>query len=105
MKNNTNPEIVAIRQTFDGVTVRLHADGSVSDRLNFLPGGRLPVDSMWRLFADVCLYMHSELPTLIRKVKSGKWRPFAIRVDRPEPERVYREIVTTCGVRLHLRVR
>lgn len=74
--------IVAKRKTFDGVVVFLHANGEMSDHLNFIKGGKLPAAVMWRFAADVCLYTHAELPNLIRAAKRGEWRPFRIWKDR-----------------------
>lgn len=80
-------EIISTRKTFDGVTVHLHADGSVSDRLRYVAGGKLPADKMWRVWGDVELYEHAELPQLIRDVKKGHWKPFYIRKGMTEAQR------------------
>ena len=93
MKTN---EVVATRMTFDGVTVFLHSDGRLSDKFNFIKGGKLPVESMWRVIADLAVYTHAELPALIAEVRSGKWIPSgaAWANSVPESKRVYRDIVT-----------
>lgn len=80
MANNSSP-IVSTRTTFCGVTVFLHADGSVSDRMRYLTGGKMPTDTMWRAWEDVCIYTHAEIPAFIRSVKAGTWVPFRIRPE------------------------
>lgn len=89
-----NTEIVATRKTFDGITVHLHSDGRLSDNFNFIKGGKLPIASMWRVLADLCVYTHAELPALIAEVKAGKWVPSGTAWAKsvPESKRVYREI-------------
>lgn len=82
-------EVVATRKTFDGVVVYLHADGSVSTLMHFLRGGKLPLASMWRFAADICLMTFAELPEEIRCEKKGKRKAFAIRDWVPESERIY----------------
>ena len=62
----TEAEIVSTRTTFDGVTVRLHANGEISDRMHFVRGGRLPLATMWQAWDWVCTYTHAELPDYIR---------------------------------------
>lgn len=76
-------EIVSTRTTFDGVTVYLHADGSVSDR-RCVQRGKLPVTTMWRAWGDVCTYTHAELPEMIRAAKRPPTRA-ARRVLYQEP--------------------
>src|SRR3954465_3186377 len=71
-------DIVSTRKTFDGVTVYLHADGPVSDRLSYFRG-KLPVATMWRVWGDICTYTHAEIPGMIRSVKSGAFVPVRIR--------------------------
>ena len=87
-------EIVATRKTFDGVTVHLHADGRLSDRQSIIKGGKLPVEAMWRVIADLAVYTHAEIPALIAEVNAGRWIPSGTITaqDVPEAERVYREI-------------
>lgn len=100
MANNSSP-IVSTKTTFCGVTVHLHADGSVSDRMRYLAGGKLPRDIMWRVWADLCIWTHEELPGLIRSVKDGTWVPFTIDFRPPMTEERFQEIrashVQTCG--------
>jgi hypothetical protein len=62
-------EVVSTRTTFDGASVFLHADGMVSNRLHVVAGGKLPLASMWRVWGDVCVYTHAELPEMIRAAK------------------------------------
>jgi hypothetical protein len=66
----SDPQIVASRLTFDRVLVFVHADGSLSDRLNFLRGGRLPLATLWRKIDDICLYTHAELPEYTRTTRT-----------------------------------
>ena len=66
---NTEAEIVSTRTTFDGVTVHLHANGEISDRMYCVRGGRLPLATMWRAWSDVCVLTHAELPDFIRAAK------------------------------------
>lgn len=70
--NNSDPKVVASRSTFDGVTVFLHEDGSLSTRSNFIGRAKLPVATMWRLFDDVCTYTIEELPNFIRGARAGQ---------------------------------
>lgn len=72
-------EIVATRQTFDGATVYLHADGAISFRTHFSRGGRLPIANMWRVWEDVCTYTADEIPALIRAARAGNWVPIRVR--------------------------
>lgn len=105
MKTNTTPEVVASRKTFDGVQVFLHADGSISCVMYFLRG-RLPVDQMWRVIDDFCLYDWAELPQLLRDVRAGAWKPFAIRDWVKAEDRVYRSYGKLAnGLDLCVRVR
>jgi len=76
--NEAYPEIISTRATFDGVTVFLHADGSVSDRRSFFRG-KLPVATMWRVWGDICTYTHAEIQEMIRSVKRGTFVPVRIR--------------------------
>jgi len=62
------PEIVSTRQSFDGVTVYLHADGSVSTRMWFFRG-KFPVAKMWRAWGDICTYTVQEIPGYLHAVK------------------------------------
>lgn len=102
---NTQDEIVATRTTYDGVQVFLHADGSVSDRLRFIGRTKLPETTMWRAAEDFCLYTHAELPAFIKNVAKGAQKFFSVRVDRPESERLYRQVVTSAGAKVYLRIR
>jgi hypothetical protein len=97
------PEVIATRHTFDGVLVNLHSDGSLSTRQSFLRV-RLPIETMWRFMADVCLYNYAELAAAVKGMRAGSSRPFSIRKDVLESERVYREIVTSAGVRVDVRI-
>lgn len=77
---NKMPEVVSARRTLDGISVFLHADGSVSDRANFLRN-RVRRD-MWRFWQDVCVLKHSELDLAIRTWnRPPRRRPFVIRYD------------------------
>lgn len=108
--------IIATRTTFDGVTVYLHSDGSVSDRLNFFRA-KLPIASMWRAFDDVSIYTHAEIPSFIREAKGGKWSPAWIAgqvasaqkraaiASVPEAERCYRQIDNANGGSVFVRIR
>jgi hypothetical protein len=64
--------IVATRETFDRVTIFLHADGSLSTRAHYLYGGKLPRNNMWRLIDDVCLYNFEELRGFLRAAQAGE---------------------------------
>lgn len=77
-------DIISTRKTFDGVTVFLHADGSVSDRRAFVGRIKLPRATMWRAWEDVCTYTHAELADFIRAVRDGLWTPVRIRSDMTE---------------------
>ena len=68
---NIDPKVIATRNTFDGVTVFLHEDGSLSTRSSFIGRVKLPVATMWRHFDDVCLYAIEEIPNFIRAAKAG----------------------------------
>lgn len=83
MKNATiEAAIIGTRRSFDGATINLHADGSLSTVLYFLRGGKLPVASMWRHLDDVCLYAVAELPDFIRAANKAK----PARKPRPTAE-------------------
>lgn len=106
MKNNNEAEIVAVRRTFDGVTVNFHANGEVSFVQYFLRG-RLPASHIWRVADDVCLYEAAELPALIRRV-SGRacgepWRPFRVIVPTPASA-VYTSIRCANGMETLIRL-
>jgi hypothetical protein len=69
----TTTETIARRQTFDGVTVYLHSDGSISTRDRVLPVAfRLPVATMHRVFDDVCVWTIEELHTLAMLAREGR---------------------------------
>jgi hypothetical protein len=112
MTNTTTAEVVARRTTFDGVTIFLHADGSVSDRLNFFRG-KLPAASMWRAIDDASIYTHAEVPAMIRDAKAGKWSEawLAGQVRRgrlaavPQADRVYIGRDLANGMTAYMRVR
>jgi hypothetical protein len=79
----TQPEVIATRKTFDGVTIFLHADGQVSNRLSFYRG-RLPMVVAFRVMDDLCLYTAAEIPDLMRRAKSGRYPAKSARpVARP----------------------
>lgn len=93
----TESEIIARRETFDGVTVFIHADGALSTRMHFVGRAKLPASDVWAVAAEVCTYTYAELPGLIRSVKSGAWqktraeaRQRAASNARPEGERIYK---------------
>lgn len=95
MTNNIS-EIVSTRTTFDGVTVYLHADGSVSDRRSFVCGGRLPVADMWRAWDSVSIYTHAEIPDFIRSEKGDKRakRRLAMATRKPMTEEDHERILS-----------
>jgi hypothetical protein len=70
---NTESEIAARRRTFDGVQIFVHADGSLSNRTNFIGRSKLPISMIWIVADEICTYTHDELAGLIRSVKSGAW--------------------------------
>jgi hypothetical protein len=72
--NPTEPAVISTRVTFDNVTVYLHEDGSVSDRLRFCRS-KLPTNIMWSVWAWVETYRSAELPQLIKSARAGKWSP------------------------------
>jgi hypothetical protein len=82
--NNYSSPVVSTRTTFCGVTVHLHADGSVSNRRNYIGRIKLPVAIMWRAWEDVCTYTHDELADWIRAVRDGSWTPVRVRSDMTE---------------------
>lgn len=98
MSNYSSP-VVSTRATFCGVTVFLHADGSVSDRRAYIGRIKLPVASMWRAWEDVCTYTHDELPAFIRAVCDGTWTPVRIRpaITAAKFEAACAARVRTCG--------
>lgn len=104
MKNTADAPVVAVRETFDGVRVNFHANGEVSFRTHFLRGRLTPL-AIWRVADDVCLYTAEEIPALLRAAKSAAWRPFRVRVDIPESQRVYRVVKVANGLDVHIRVR
>lgn len=63
-----NNAIISTRKTFDGVTVHLHIDGSISTRMWFFRG-KLPTATMWREWDDICLYNLPEIPSYIKGAK------------------------------------
>lgn len=70
------PEIISTRKTYDGITVNLHKDGSVSDRRAYVSRSKLPTNVMWRFWGDISLYDWAEIPALIKQVnKLGTWPP------------------------------
>lgn len=71
----TDQPVVAVRETLDGVTVYLHADGSLSTHTHYLYGGKLPEATMWRLIDDVCLYMFEELRGFLCQARLGNIPP------------------------------
>lgn len=64
---------ISTRQTFDGVTVYLHADGSVSTRMWFFRG-KFDASTMWRAWGDISMYKAEEIPDYMREVKRGNLR-------------------------------
>jgi hypothetical protein len=66
-------EVVARRTTFDGVTILIHADGRLSDRLRWVPGGKVPVDRLFRFADDIGTFNYAELPDAIRAAKRKGW--------------------------------
>lgn len=107
----TKTEVVAKRTTFDGVTIYIHSDGSVSDRLNFFRG-KLPLETMWRAIDDVAVYTHAEVPQMIREAKAGKWSDAWVAAQAqkarlasvPEADRVYVGIDLANGSTSYVRV-
>jgi hypothetical protein len=81
-----DPEVVSTRKTHDGVTVRLHQDGAISNRTHFIGRVKLPTSIMWRVWGDIESYTHEEIPALIKQAKKlGSWPPAAPR-SRPTAE-------------------
>jgi hypothetical protein len=95
----TESPIISTRRTFDGVTVYLHADGAVSDRMSYIGRVKLPVATMWRAWEDVCTYEHTELRAFIKAVRDGTWTPVRIRPDMTEErhQAILATQVRTCG--------
>lgn len=65
--------VVATRQTFDGVTLYFHKDGTVSTRMATVTRCKIKQAALWNVADDVCLYTFAEVPALIRqyRVKGG----------------------------------
>jgi hypothetical protein len=72
--NRPDPEIIARGKTFDGATIHLHADGSLSFRMHFIGRSKLPTETMWRAWQDISLYTADEVPAFIKAVKKGKYK-------------------------------
>jgi hypothetical protein len=66
----TEPTILATRTTADGVTVFLHEDGQVSNRVHYYRT-RLPMAVAFRVMDDLCLADSAEIPALLRAAKKG----------------------------------
>jgi hypothetical protein len=99
-------EVVATRQTFDGVTVYLHADGALSTRMAFVGGGNLPLAAMWRFVGDICLMTFAELVGEVRAEKRGQRRLFTVRDWVPESQQVWAAgPVLANGVQMTWRIR
>lgn len=86
LASRVEPEVVSTRKTFDGVTVRLHADGSISDRRAYVSRAKLPKEVMWRVWGDIETYTHAELPQLLRDVKAGRFQSVIIRKGLTEEQ-------------------
>lgn len=71
--------IVATRRTFDSVVIRVHANGELSDRMNYVRGGKLPTARLFRAADDICLYEYAELPAWIRQWNTER-PPIARRI-------------------------
>jgi hypothetical protein len=82
--SKADPPVVSTRTTFCGITVSLHADGSVSNRSHFIGRAKLPISVMWRVWDDICTYTHDEIPALVRAVRDGSWEPVRVRPNMTE---------------------
>lgn len=70
--NTASPEMIARRQTFDGVTIYLASDSTLWTRTHQISRTPLAVADRFRIIDDMSIMTYAELPQLIRDAKAGK---------------------------------